>query len=184
MVAASGTGSERTGSRVEPPHVETFTSFFRREYADLVSLGWALTGTREAAEDVVQEAMTTLYRRWDDIAHVRDPHAYARRMCMNLAASSFRRRTSELRALLRLASQRPTVDQLPDTAAGFWAEVRLLPRRQAQTVALYYGCDLSVAEIAETLDMAEGTVKVHLSRARHALADRLSAHDQQEGVAP
>jgi RNA polymerase sigma-70 factor (ECF subfamily) len=55
----------------------------------------------------------------------------------------------------------------------FWAEVRKLPRRQAQVVALHYVYDLGLAEIARTLGCAEGTVKVHLSRGRAALSERL-----------
>jgi RNA polymerase sigma-70 factor (ECF subfamily) len=57
---------------------------------------------------------------------------------------------------------------------AFWAEVRRLPRRQAQAVALHYIYDLGVAEIASTLGCAEGTVKVHLSRGRAALGSRLN----------
>ena len=55
----------------------------------------------------------------------------------------------------------------------FWREVRQLPRRQAQVTALFYALDLSVADIAATLDCAEGTVKAHLFRARTVLAERL-----------
>ena len=183
MAEVSGPDTEHAVPSGDAPHVEAFTAFFRREYAELVALGWALTGSRDAAEDVAQDAMTSMYQRWDDIRTVRDPHAYVRRVCVNLAASSFRRRAAELRALLRLSPQRTDSAQLPDTSAGFWAEVRRLPRRQAQTVALYYGCDMSIAEVAEVLDMAGGTVKVHLSRARHALADRLSTPEHREGVA-
>jgi RNA polymerase sigma-70 factor, ECF subfamily len=54
-----------------------------------------------------------------------------------------------------------------------WRAVRALPRRQAQVIALRYVADASVAEIAETLGLAEGTVKAQLHRGRQALAARL-----------
>lgn len=165
-----------------PPQVETFTAFFRREYSDLVALSWALTGSRDAAEDIVQDAMTAVYLRWEDLGAISDPRAYLRRICANKAASGFRRRAAELRALFRLSSQPAPSDQLPETSAGFWAVVRSLPRRQAQTIALHYGCDMSVADIAASLDMAPGTVKVHLSRGRAALSERLLSQEHQEGV--
>ena len=37
-------------------------------------------------------------------------------------------------------------------------------------VALHYVFDLSVADVARTLEISEGSVKVHLSRARQTLA--------------
>lgn len=63
-------------------------------------------------------------------------------------------------------------DQLPPDDS-FWAALRSLPDRQAQAVALHYLEDLPVSEIARVLDIAEGTVKVHLHRGRLALAELL-----------
>jgi RNA polymerase sigma-70 factor (ECF subfamily) len=56
-----------------------------------------------------------------------------------------------------------------------WRAVRALPPRQAQAVALYYVDDRSVAEIAEILRCAEGTVKAHLHKARQKLAEAIGA---------
>jgi RNA polymerase sigma-70 factor (ECF subfamily) len=63
---------------------------------------------------------------------------------------------------------------------AFWDHVRRLPRRQAQVVALRYVYDLEVADIARTLGCSEGSVKVHLSRARHTLATRLLPEGEGE----
>ena len=57
--------------------------------------------------------------------------------------------------------------------------MRLLPRRQAQTVALFYALDMSVADIAGILGCAEGTVKVHLHRARASLAATLHQGEEE-----
>lgn len=77
-------------------------------------------------------------------------------------------------ALARLVAGRgPAVAELPERDAEVWRAVRALPRRQAQVVALRYVADASVAEIARTLDLAEGTVKAQLHRARRSLAVRL-----------
>ena len=45
--------------------------------------------------------------------------------------------------------------------------------RQAQVVALFYGYDMSVADLAATLEMSTGTAKTHLHRGRQTLAARL-----------
>jgi RNA polymerase sigma-70 factor (ECF subfamily) len=49
--------------------------------------------------------------------------------------------------------------------------LRRLPLDQQMTLELYYWEDLSVADIAEVLDVAAGTVKSRLGRAREALRD-------------
>ena len=62
-----------------------------------------------------------------------------------------------------------------DDGLDVWNEVRRLPRRQAQVVALTYLDDLSRSAVAEILDCGEETVETHLERARRTLASRLEA---------
>ena len=150
---------------------DDFTEFYRAELPRLVTLARALCGTA-TADDVAQEAMLVAYRRWSQVKDYRQPEAWVRRTCANLAVSSFRRRVVELRGLTRLAA-RPEPVPADDRAEEFWAAVRTLPRRQAQAAALRYLYGLDVAEIAATLGIGQGSVKVHLTRARAALAEAL-----------
>lgn len=154
------------------PRAGSFELFYRREMPRLVALARALSGS-SAADDLAQEAMLAAYRRWSDVVAYEHPEAWVRRVCANHATSLLRRRGAEARAVLRLASQPPPDVQLDERHDAFWAEVRRLPRRQAQAAALRYVYDLSVADIAATMACSEGSVKVHLSRARAVLADRL-----------
>lgn len=55
------------------------------------------------------------------------------------------------------------------TSTSSGASCGVCPRRQAQVVALQYLYDLGVADVAATLEVSEGSVKVHLSRARATL---------------
>jgi RNA polymerase sigma-70 factor (ECF subfamily) len=88
--------------------------------------------------------------------------------------SMFRRRYAEGRALARFAGRAgTTVPELSADDAEFWAAVRALPRRQAQVIALRYLDDRSVAEIAEILGTATGTVKKQLHDGRRTVARRL-----------
>lgn len=152
--------------------VEAFDAFYRRELAGLVAFASALAGPAYA-EDIAQDAMLTAYRHWRTVSRLDAPAAWVRRVCANRALSTLRRRAVEARALVRLGSRRPPAEPLLAEDETFWAEVRRLPRRQAQAVALHYIYDLGVAEIAATLECAQGTVKVHLSRGRAALSGRL-----------
>lgn len=81
--------------------------------------------------------------------------------------------------MLRLRGRRDLTPVLEPNDEDFWAAVRGLPRRQSQVVALHYIFDLSVADVAATLEMTEGTAKTHLSRARTSLARVLSERGGQ-----
>jgi RNA polymerase sigma-70 factor (ECF subfamily) len=149
--------------------VEPFDAFFRRELPALVALARALCGPAHA-DDAAQEAMLVAYRRWPEVAGLDRPDAWVRKVLVNLATSVLRRRAAEARAVLRLGSRPAVYAELEPRNEQFWEAVRRLPRRQAQVVALHYVDDLGVAEIADLLGVAEGSVKQHLSRARSALA--------------
>ena len=154
----------------------TFEDLFRKEYASVVALALALSGSRWVAEELAQEAFISAHRHWARIAGYEQPGAWVRRVVTNLATSAIRRRIVEAKALVRLGGR----EHPPGPATGdveFWDAVRSLPRRQSQVVALRYLEDLSVAEIAEVLQVAPGTVKKHLFDGRHELARRLRTEE-------
>jgi RNA polymerase sigma-70 factor (ECF subfamily) len=170
-----GVSSEPGPAPVEldiEPGREPFEDFYQREYAHTRALARVLAGPA-GSDDIAQEAMLVAYRRWREVSGLADPAMWVRRVCANLAVSQVRRRGVEARVLLRLGARpRPAV-VLSGGDESFWAAVRGLPRRQAQAVALFYLYDLSVAEVAQTLELSEGSVKTHLSRGRKTLAERL-----------
>ena len=162
------------GARPRP----SFDDFYRAEMPGLVALARALCGS-VVADDVAQEAMVAAYRKWKHVGDLQYPAGWVRRVCANLAVSQYRRRLVELRALSRLASRRePPPLEPPDEE--FWRAVRNLPARQAQVAALRYVYDLEVMEIARTLEISDGAVKQHLSRARARLAQDLRVRDDVE----
>jgi RNA polymerase sigma-70 factor (ECF subfamily) len=162
----------------EPDRI-TFERIYGVEYRPLVLLAFSLTGNRAVAEDLVQEALLRLHKRWGQVVTYDRPGAWLRRVVLHLACSRARRVAAEARALARLGRERPPEPALPDDVSEFWAAVRRLPRRQAQVLALYYGEDRSVAEVAGILGCAEGTVRAHLHQGRQALAARLGVEDQE-----
>ena len=151
---------------------ESFESFYRREFRDVVGLAYALSGSRLGAEDLAQEAFVAAHQRWDRIGGYDKPGAWVRRVVANKAVSGFRRKAAERKALTRLAGQRRPLPELEPEDEELWQMVRDLPKRQAQAVALFYIEDRPVAEIAEILECSPSTAKVHLFRGRQALASR------------
>ncbi len=158
--------------------LESFESFYRREFRPMVALAFALSGSRLAAEDLAQEAMMVAHRRWAEVARLERPDAWVRRVVSNMSVSAYRKRASEARALARLAGRRQEVLPAMEPADDeFWKAVRALPTRQAQALALHYLEDLPVAEIAEVLDCSPSTAKVHLFRGRKNLAAALGMEE-------
>ncbi len=169
-------------TRARPAVVDDtgFEGLYRRELATMVALGTSLTGSREAGNELAQEAMLRAYRAWPDVGSMDRPGAWTRRVLINLAIDWQRRRGRERRALLRLAPA-PPVELADPTSTRFWAAVRRLPDRQRAAVALHYLEDLSIDEIADILQVAPGTVKSSLFKARRALAAGLGVEEVADG---
>lgn len=168
---------ERMGPPAEAPP-ERFEDFYLREYLAVVGLAYALSGSRWAAEDLAQEAFIAAHGDWDRISRYDRPGAWVRRVVANLSVSAFRRRVVEAKAFARIAIRQAVA--VPNLDAGdpeFWAAIRALPRRQAQVVALYYLEDRSIAEIADILDVTDGTVKRHLHDGRRRLSRELGSEE-------
>src|SRR5437588_7723775 len=124
-------------SSVVPYVDEGFAEFYRSEYRKVVALGIALTGSLELGEEIAQEAFLAAHRKWARVSGYDRPAAFVRRVAVNLAVSSTRRRRREALALQRLFHAVPheTASQ-PEAAPGeaFWITVRSLPRRQRQVI--------------------------------------------------
>lgn len=158
----------------------SFDAFYASEFRRLVNIAYALSGSRLAAEDLAQEAMVAAHGNWDLVGVMDRPGAWTRRVVINKAASQYQRRRAEVKALARLGRPGATPPaRLDAESEHVWREVRRLPRRQAQAVALFYLEDMSVKDIAGVMDCAENTVKVHLNHARRTLADRLETEGDQ-----
>jgi RNA polymerase sigma-70 factor (ECF subfamily) len=156
-----------------------FEEFFQEEYRPMVALAYALTGRWDVAEDLAQEGFLRAHRDWQRVGAMEYPGAWMRRVVTNLAMSRFRRLRSAAAAALRLTVDTSAPAPEPPHAT-FWEEVRDLPKRQRQVIALRYVEDLTVADIAAILGVAEGTVKALLHQGRERLRTRLT----DRGLAP
>ena len=156
--------------------VPDFGSFYRREYQAVATLTMVLTKSRATAEDIAQDAFLRAHRDWERVGHFANPEGWVRRVATNLAMSRFRRLRAEAKALLRVGPSSSTT--MSPEATEFWAEVRRLPSRQAQVIALHYVDDRSVDDIAETLGITAASVKTHLQRARKTLAHRFGSPEE------
>lgn len=139
---------------------EEIERFFIDRGDQLMRTAVLLTGSRDAAQDLLQTALERLMRHWRSLNG--DAEGYLRRTLYNLAADGFRRQGRLRRKLLLLqAGTRTSVDSTAEVDLRD-ALVRLLlqlPPRQRVVLVLKYWEQLSEAEIAASLGWPEGTVK-------------------------
>jgi RNA polymerase sigma-70 factor (sigma-E family) len=136
-----------------------FGDFYADHYADLVRLATLLSGSADAAPDLVQDCFVRLHGRW---TAVHDPLPYVRRSVVHACASHHRRVARVRRVPAPVAQDSELVaDELEDALAK-------LPARQRAAVMLRYYGDLPDADIARALRCRPGTVRSLIHR---ALAD-------------
>jgi len=150
-----------------PPSFEQFATDNLRSW---LRLAGALTTDAGLAEDLVQDVVLKLHKRWDQMGVVEAPQAYVRRMIINEYLSWRRGRsarvvllTDEVLEGLQVTGVDPTVGHADRDALH--AEIARLPRQQQAVLALRYYGDLNDTEIADTLQCSPGTVRGYASRA-------------------
>jgi RNA polymerase sigma-70 factor (sigma-E family) len=146
----------------------TLTAFAAQHSLGLTRFAYVLTGDRQLAEDLVQDCLLALHRRFGETLPIEAPVAYARRVIANGQASRMRRR----------ASLETVVDAFPDVGVegtdlseqdAAWRMLATLPDRQRAVLVLRYYLDLPDEEIARTLGCRLGTVRSLAARAFAAL---------------
>jgi RNA polymerase sigma factor (sigma-70 family) len=166
---------------------ESFADIFRRRYAELARLAGRILGDPAEAEDVVAETLTrlsdhpVLERPDEEIA------AWLRRVCINASFNRLRSRQRSADRMRRAAAAdgplRWSDPAGPQLAQVVRAEERALvravlarlPERQRACLLLRHS-GYRYAEIAATLEIAEGSVGVLLARGERAFR----THYEQE----
>jgi RNA polymerase sigma-70 factor (ECF subfamily) len=172
-----------TGPRPRPPssaRADDFDAFFCEHYDRLVRSVTVLTGDPHEAADAVQDAFVRAYARWSRLRRYDAPEAWVRKVAINRTRDTWRSRRRRERREERVAGREaagPDATALVDSGLALAAVLADLPHRQRAVAALHYVDDLSVAEIAESLGISQGTVKFHLNRARAALAPGFDVGD-------
>ncbi len=156
---------------------------FAAAHADgLIRSAFLMVGDRGEAEDVAQDCLLALARRWPRVRAMQHPGAYARRVMFNLILDG---RSGRSRRLLELgdgdaADGRPAEDDGPrsEERVDLIRALAGLPPRQRAILVLRYFADLSEEEIAATLGCAPGTVKSGAARALDRLREAVGeSHD-------
>src|SRR5262249_61241710 len=112
-------------ARVQDDERESFDAFVRARLPDLLRFGRALTGSQEAAADLVQDALERTLLAWGRLENRGEPEGYVRRIMVNRNISIWR----------KWGREHPT-DQVSDRAVedrhhdrDLWLALQQLPPR-------------------------------------------------------
>ncbi len=145
-----------------------------RKYADdLTRFATGLVGPGDAA-DVVSEAVLSCFDS-DHWSTVTAKRSYLFRSVYNKAAE-FHRSSRRRGRREALAAERELV-AAPEVRPEVLAAVLALSVRQRAVIVLTYWEDMDAPAIAALLNISEGSVKRHISRARSRLKEVLNVDD-------
>jgi RNA polymerase sigma-70 factor (ECF subfamily) len=147
---------------------EAIELLYRERYARFRDVAATITGSRETAHDVVQEAFARALRRRRSFRGEGSLEAWVWRIALRTAREHARGLPgASLNGSIEAALAEP--DRDPALAEA----LRTLPTKRRLIVFLRYFADLSYAQIAELCQVSEGTVGATLAQARAALEAQL-----------
>jgi RNA polymerase sigma-70 factor (sigma-E family) len=145
-----------------------------RNAASAMRLAYFLTGDRELAEDLTQEAFVRVAGHFRHLREPDDLPAYLRRTIVNLFTSQLRRKRLERAWLRRQKVLEPTTDDVDvETRDDLWQAMNALPERQRAALVLRYYEDLSEEEAARVLRCSVGALNQLVVRAKATIRERV-----------
>jgi RNA polymerase sigma-70 factor (sigma-E family) len=159
-----------------PTWEKDFETFFLARRRLYLRIAFTIVGDWHRAEDATQDAFSSLYAKWTTIRG-REPDPFARKVLVNACLRILRQRrqghehSAEPEALDVVPHDDPDPTSRLDLATAL---ATLSPQHRA-VIALRYLHDLSVAEVAATLRIPEGTVKSQSARGLLALRSHLGS---------
>jgi RNA polymerase sigma-70 factor (sigma-E family) len=162
----------RIGVLVGQTSREQLGEFYATHANSAKRLAYLLTGDKEVAEDITQDAFVKLAGRLGGLRNWEASAAYLRQTVVNLSRSHFRRKRIERAYLQREADGHRTVAVKGRDfveADALWIELQQLAYRQRCAVVLRYYEDLSEHQTSEILGCSVGAVKALTNRAMEQL---------------
>ncbi|MFM6841166.1 MAG: RNA polymerase sigma factor [Candidatus Planktophila sp.] len=153
-----------------------FTLWLRENQKAFLKAAKVICFDTQNAEDVLQEALTDVYKRWSKIREHENPEAYLMRVMVSKHADMRRkwlRKQQELETSWDLAENiRDIADQTDDVTQRLLvqAAMKSLSAIQRAVLVLIYEHGMVLREVSEVLQIPMGTAASHLARGKAAVA--------------
>lgn len=172
--------------RVQRGDAAAFDLLVQRHMKRAFGVAFRLLGHAEDSEDLVQDAFIAALQKIDTFDSSRDFAPWFYRIlvnrCLNARKSRARRAVSELPPDVATSLASPLLDaERAELRQQLRTALDQLPERQRSIVALFDIEGFSSPEIAEMLEITDGTVRWHLHQARRTLREALEPHVRRQG---
>lgn len=153
-----------------------FTLWLRENQKAFLRAAKVICFDTQNAEDVLQEALADVFKRWNKIREHENPEAYLMRVMVSKHADMRRkwlRRQQEKETSWDLAENiRDLVDQTDDVTQRLLVQAALksLSAAQRAVLVLIYEHGMVLREVADVLQIPMGTAASHLARGKAAVA--------------
>ena len=147
-----------------------FDAFYRRSKDKCFRAVLASVANTAEADDVLAEAYTRAWQRWDHVSTHPAPEAWIVLVAMNLHRDNWR--SNRFWPRLHPANNVPAPEL--DLDIDLLQALRQLPERQRDVVVMRILLDHDNEQVAQTLGIAPATVSVHLHRGLAALRLQIS----------
>jgi len=156
-----------------------FSNWLRERQTMLIRAARSICFDVQFADDVLQEALMDIYKRWDKIKSHENLDAYAVRVLVSKHADMRRkwlRKRSEQEVELAYAENLIALSDEGNAVAEkllVQSALKSLSTMQRAVLVLHYQYDLQLNEIAKALEIPPGTAASHLARGRATVATNI-----------
>jgi RNA polymerase sigma factor (sigma-70 family) len=171
---------ETVEERAVNDHEDYLGDLYQAHALRAFRLAYMLAGSREVAEDLVQEAFLRAFERLGALRERDAFPGYLRTTILNAARGHFRRKWTERLGLGRLARlDRNPAAPPPDVGEReyLWSALQRLPYRQRAALVLRYYEDLSELDAARALGTSVAAIKALVLRGTGALRAELEENE-------
>jgi RNA polymerase sigma-70 factor (ECF subfamily) len=155
----------------------SFEAFFESERVGVYRALFAITGSRQEAEDISQEAFLRVWERWDKVSALEEPVGYLYRTAMNVFRDRRRRFVLGLKRVIRPQDARDELEDVETRSVAAEVLASLTPRQRA-AVVLTQALGYSTDEAGDILGIKGSTVRALTYQARSALNDHRETLDE------
>jgi RNA polymerase sigma factor (sigma-70 family) len=163
---------EATVSITSEGSVPSFEEFYAEHRYALLRALYVMTGNRDEASDLCQDAFLAVWERWEHVASLDDPTGYLFRTGMNKHRSRLRRARAVARRLLDRPSVSDDVSEVVDRADVARA-LKQLSRRRREAIVLTELLEFDSSQAAAIMGVASSTVRRLAQDARAELQQLL-----------
>jgi len=142
-----------------------FESFFEEHRSRVFGAMCLVTGNRQEAEEITQDAFLRLWERWDRVAEMEDPTGFLFKTAMNVFRNRARRASIAARRSLGIADQGDDLDAVEDRDEVVRA-IRPLTARQRAALVLTGYLGFTSEEAAQVLGVRASTVRALATKGR------------------